>query len=606
MTRNKFSLTVAILVLASLILSACATPTPELVEKVVTKEVEKVVTQVVKETVKETVVVEGTPQVVEKEVTKVVEKVVTATPVPATPEGTVVVGVWQEPKGLIWNIFYEAHTNDILDSMYYAPVALDENDELIPELLEEVPTINNGGISEDGKTITLKFKDGFKWHDGEPVTSADLKFTWEFVMDPATMSQTTAGWNQIASIDTPDELTAVVNLQAAYLPFVPAALTFPILPMHALEGVPDPGNSDFARNPIGNGPFVFQEWIPGDHITVVANPDAPVLPKVEKIIFKFVPDMNTLVALLRTGDVDVAYDLREAQIPEILKMKEVDLFLVPGVAVERYYFNLRDPEDLTQPHPIFSDIRVRQAIAMGMDRFTAVQAILQGYGEVAVTEVDNHPWSNEELEPVPYDPEAAKALLEEAGWVDTDGDGILDKDGMPLSFGHSTTAGNQVRENLQILFQQNLKDIGVEMIIENYPAATLFGGCATEGVFGTSSFDMMGFTNKPASIDLVQEWADFFLCDSVKDCETNPAGSNSWGFCDEKVDEAFNCAGSELDPDKRLACIKEAQKLVYDAYVALYVYDRVDVYASNKRIEGVNPTVFGSFTYNYHEWSLAE
>jgi len=277
------------------------------------------------------------------------------------------------------------------------------------------------------------------------------------------------------------------------------------------------------------------------------------------------------------------------------------------MAIERYYFNLRNPEDLTQPHPIFADINVRRAIAMGMDRFTAVAALLQGYAQVAVTEVDNHPWFNEALEPVPYDPEAAMALLDEAGWVDTDDDGIRDKDGVPLSFGHSTTSGNQTRENLQVLFQQNLKDIGVEMVIENSPAAILFGGCGdANAVFGNSQFDMMGFTNKPASIDLASEWSDFFLCDAVKDCESNPAGSNSWGFCDEAVDAALQCSLNELDPEGRVACIKEAQQLIYDSMVALYIYDRVDIYAANKRIVNVNPTVFGSFTYNYEGWALAD
>ncbi len=373
MFRKKLRVVPILLVVLALLLSACgATPTPEVVEKVVTQEVEveKVVTQVVMETVKETVIVEGTSQVVEKEVE--VEKVVTATPEPAQPEGTVVVGVWQEPNGLIWNIFYEAHTNDILDSMYYAPVALDENDELVPELLAEIPTVENGGVSEDGLTYTLKFKDGVKWHDGEPVTAEDFAFTWQFIVDPETKSQVSIGWDNIESVDIPDPLTAVVNLQETYVPFVASVLAFPILPKHALEGVSDPGNSDFARNPIGNGSFIFQEWVPGDHITVVANPDALKPPKVETIIFKFVPDMNTLIALLRTGDIDVAYDLRELQIAEVLKMQGVEPFVVPGVSIERYYFNLRNPEDLTQPHPIFSDINVRKAIAMGMDRFTAV------------------------------------------------------------------------------------------------------------------------------------------------------------------------------------------------------------------------------------------
>jgi len=603
MSRKNLSAVLVLLMVLTLVLSACG-GTPEVVEKVVTQEVEKVVTQVVKETVKETVVIEGTPQVVEKEVE--VEKIVTATPEPMQPKGTVVVGVWQEPKGLIWNIFYDAHANDIMDSMYYAPVALDENDELVPELLTEIPTVANGGISEDGTTYTLKFKDGVKWHDGEPVTAQDFKFTWEFVVDPATKSQTSAGWNKIVSVETPDDLTAIMQLEEPYVPFVAGALSFPILPKHALEGVQDPANSDFARNPLGNGSFIFQEWIPGDHITVVANPDAMKPPQVERIIFKFVPDMNTLVALLRTGDVDIAYDLRELQIAEVLKMEGVQPFVIPGVSIERYYFNLRDPKDLSQPHPVFADLKVRQAIAMGMDRFTAVSSILQGYGEVAVTELDNHPWFNEELKPVPYDPEAAMALLDEAGWVDTDGDGIRDKDGVPLSFGHSTTSGNQVRENLQVFFQQNLKDIGVDMRIENYPAATLFGGCGSNGIFGTSQFDMMGFTNKPASIDMAQEWSDFFLCDAIKDCETNPAGSNSWGYCNEEADAALQCAVSELDPNKRLACIKEAQKLIYDDMIALYVYDRLDVYAANDRISGFNPTVFGSWTWNYEDWYVNE
>ena len=584
---KRAGLIVAMLVVASLVLGACTTPEPQVIEK----EVEKVV--------KETVVVE-------KEVEKVVEKVVEVEKAEdTTPKGTVVVGVWQEPKGLIWNIFYDAHANDLGASMYYTPVTTDENDELVAQMLEEVPTVDNGGVSEDGKTITLKFKPGFAWHDGVPVTAEDYKFTWEFIMDPATVSQTTAGWNMIESVEVIDELTAVVTLSESYVPFVASTLVFPILPKHALEGVADPGNSEFARAPLGNGPFVFQEWIPGDRIVVKANPDAPIPPKVEEIIFKFVPDMNTLLALLRAGDVDVAYDLRETQIADIVKMQNVEVIALPGLSIERYYFNLRDPQDLTQPHPIFSDINVRKALMMGMDRWSAVSGILQGYGEVAITELDNHPWQNTDLEPVPYDPEAAAALLDEAGWVMGE-DGIRVKDGVRLSFRHSTTAGNQVRENLQLLFQQNLKDIGVEMIIDNYQSATFFGGCATDGIFGTSNFDVMGFTNSPASIDLAQEWSDFFLTSSIKDCETNPAGSNAWGYSNPTLDEQMACALNELDPEARVECIKAAQETIYNDYFTLYVYDRLDVFAVSDRVTGVNPTVFGGHSYSYAEWQVVE
>jgi len=587
---KKLGLLMTILMLASIALTGCASE-PQIVEKEV----------VVKETVVVTEEVE-VPVEVEKEVTRVVtvEKEVVE-----EPEGTVVVGVWQEPKGLIWNIFYDSHANDIMDSIYYHPVSTDANDDLVPVMLQELPTVSNGGVSEDGKTITLKFKDGFAWHDGTPVTSADYKFTWEFIMDPATKSQTTAGWSYIESVDLPDDLTAIVHLSESYVPFVASTLVFPILPQHALEGVADPGNSDFARNPLGNGPFVFKEWLPGDRIVVEANPNAPIMPKIERIIFKFVPDMNTLLALLRTGDVDVAYDLRETQIADVVKMDGVEAVAIPGVSIERYYFNLRDPQDLTQPHPAFGDINVRKAVSMGMDRWSAVSGILRGYGEVAVTEMDNHPWLNTDLEPVPYDPEAAAALLDEAGWVVGD-DGIRTKDGVRLSFRHCTTSGNQVRENLQLLFQQNLQDIGVEMIIDNYPAATLFGGCATEGIFGTSNFDMIGFTNSPASIDLAQEWSDFFLSTAVKNCETNPAGSNAWGYVSADLDEAVFCALNELDTEARVDCIKEAQKIIYDDYAVLYVYDRLDVYAISDRVTGVNPTVFGNQTWNYAGWQVLD
>lgn len=589
---NKFGVWFISLLLLAVIIGACApAATPEVAAPAATEEEAAPATEAAAE-----------PAATEAAATE--EPAAEAAPA-GDFSGTVVVGEWQEPKGLIGPIFYQAHTYAIIYAMYYAPLALNDKDELVPEMLAEVPTLENGGISADGKTYTLKFKEGFKWHDGPPVTSADFKFTWEFIMNPDTKAQTTAGWNKIGSIDTPDELTAIINMNEPYAPFAPTTLALPILPKHALEGVADPGNSEFARKPIGNGPFMFKEWIPGDRLVVVANPDAPIPAKLESIIFKFVPDINTLIALLRTGDVDLGYELPENQIPELEQIENLTVSAIPGVAIERYYFNLRDPKDLTKPHPIFADVNVRKALSMGMDRFTVVDKILKGYGKVAVTELDNTAWLNEELQPVPYDPEGAKKLLDEAGWT-VGADGIREKDGVRLSFKHSMTTGDPIRENMQVFFQQNLADIGAEMIIDNYPAATLYGSCADDGIFGKSAFDMMGFTNFPPGIDITAEWSDFFLTSTVKDCEKNPSGTNSWGFSDPAVDEALECSVTELDPDKRVACIKEAQKLIYDQYVTLYTYDTLNIIAYNNRVQGLKPTVFGWHHYNYEKWSAAE
>lgn len=594
MISKKLGLALALVMIATLGLAACGpTPEPEVIEKVVTQEVEKIV--------QETVIVET-----EKEVEKEVTRVVTPETEPVAFEGTVVVGDYQEPKGLIYHIHQQAHTVTILHSIYYRMLNLNENDEMVPELLAEVPTLENGGISPDAKTCTLKFRDGFTWHDGEPVTAEDFKFTWEFIMDPATLAQTMFGWDRISSVEVPDPLTAIVNFDEAYPTFVEAVLLNPIMPKHLLEGLEDPGNSDYARNPVGNGPFIFKEWRPGDQIVVEANPNAPLPPKLERIIFKFVPDQNTMLALVRVGDIDVAWDMTENHVAELQKMDHVETVLVPGGAVERYYFNFRNPQNLGEPHPIFTDVRVRKAIAMTMDRFTLVDKVLGGNAVVAVSEMDNSPWFNEDLEPYPYDPEAAKALLDEAGWVDSDGDGIRDKDGKKLSFRHTVTAGNQVRENVQVFFQANLKDIGVEMIIDNAPAATVFGGCGDGGVWGVSSFDMMGFSTKADGLDTPTALVQFFDESQIRDCETNPAGGNSQAFRDEIMQENLDCSKVEIDREKRKVCVDMVQQRIHEECPVIYLYDKLDVYGINKRVGGVDPTPFGYHDRNYREWFVTD
>lgn len=558
------------------------------------------------EVVEQTVVVEGSPVVEEKVVTEIVEKVVTATPEPASFEGTVVVGDWQEPKGLLYHVHQQAHTVALLNSIYYRMLNLNENDEMIPELLEEVPTLENGGLSEDATQVTLNFAEGFNWHDGEPVTAHDFKFTWEFIMDPATKVQSMVGWKHISSVEVPDDFTAIVRFDEPYPTFVEAVLLNPIMPQHLLEGVEDPGSSEYAREPVGNGAFVFKEWSPGDRVVVEANPDAPLPPKLERIIFKFVPDLNTMIALMRVGDIDLAWDLTENQIEELSKLDDVETILVPGNAVERYYFNLRNPDNLDEPHPIFNDIRVRKAIALGMDRYSFVEDVLEGNAVVAVSEMDNTPWFNEDLAPYPYDPEAARELLDEAGWEDSDGDGIRDKDGEPLQFVHSMTAGNQVRENAQVFFQANLQDIGVDMVIENHPPATLFGSCADGGVWGVSSFDMMGFSTKADGLDAPGALVQFFASDRIKDCETNPAGSNAQGFSDEIVDENLSCVVSEIDREERKECVDAVQARIHELCPVVYLYDKLDIYGVSDRVGGIDPTPFGYHDRNYKDWYIKQ
>jgi len=185
-------------------------------------------------------------------------------------------------------------------------------------------------------------------------------------------------------------------------------------------------------------------------------------------------------------------------------------------------------------------------------------------------------------------------------------DGIRVKDGMRLSLKHSTTSGNQLRENAQVFFQQNLKDVGIEMVIENSPAATLFGGCGENGVWGESQFDLIGFASGASTLDWPSNFPEDFLCKNVKDCKNNPGGANASGYCDPEMDKKLLCVQNETDPDKRMACIKDVQKMLYDLCYPIYIYDRVDVYGISNRVQGIKPTPFGKHSYDYRHWSVTD
>jgi peptide/nickel transport system substrate-binding protein len=263
------------LIVASVLLSACATPTP--VEKIVTQ----VVTQVVKETVKETVIVEGTPEVVEKEVTKVVEKevtkiievekVVTATPEPTpTPMGpvkggTVIIVRDQEPDAMVGpasslSVSLEA-ANFVLDPL----IGLNDKGEFILYLAKEVPSLENGGISEDGLTYTFHLREDVKWHDGEPFTAEDVKFTFDWLRNPDSGLRTY--WRDVESVEMPDDYTVVLKRSELDAAFLNSVAGVDMLPEHVLRDVEDfLGEVEYLTKPWpGTGPFQFVEWEVASH-----------------------------------------------------------------------------------------------------------------------------------------------------------------------------------------------------------------------------------------------------------------------------------------------------------------------------------------------------
>ncbi|MBA2597525.1 MAG: peptide ABC transporter substrate-binding protein [Chloroflexia bacterium] len=521
------------------------------------------------------------------------------------PGGAVVVGVYQEPNSLNFLLtggpisFASMQLTPLFEPM----IRYNADGVMEPRLLTEIPTVDNGGVSEDGLTYTLTFVPDVTWHDGTPFTANDFRFTWEWIMDPANQAQATAGWAEIESVEVPDDLTAVVTLKGLYLPFVSEALGWnPLLPEHVQSTM---STEEFGRQPVGNGPFRFVEWIPGDHLTFARYEEyfRPEKALLDRLIFKVVPDRNTVIAQAKTGDIQLGIDYTEAQIPEMENVPGVTLIISPSQIYERYHFTMVTREDASVPHPIFGDITVRKALTHAIDRQTIIDQILFGRTEIARNELDNTPYENAGIIPFPFDPEEAKRLLDEAGWA-AGADGIREKDGQKFTFTHGTTSGNQTRETIQALVQANLRDVGVEMTIANQPASRFFGGFNDGGGWLDRSLDMVGFTNGLSSSD--PNLRPFWHTESIPTTE-KPNGFNHSGLSNPDLDQLLDDQLTELDDAARLELLKQAQQIVHDEVPMIPMYDRVTINSVSDRVKGIQMSPFGAITglvWNIADWSM--
>jgi peptide/nickel transport system substrate-binding protein len=593
---NLWKLLVALVVLTMLVpvLAGCATPTPETIEKIIT--------QVVKETVKETIIVEGTPQVVEKvvekEVTTVVEveKVVTATPEPVRKVTTF---AWtQEPDTL-----NPAYTNmwfsSIIQQLYNCwPWEYDDQNTAFPHLVTEIPSMENGGVSEDGLVITMHLRDDIAWSDGTPITADDFVFTYEMYMDEGNTVSSQYPYYYIDSIEAPDDLTVVINFSEPFAPWE-GTLWRGILPKHVLEPVFEAeGSIDEAEwnlaPTVSCGPFVFDEWESGSFIHFVKNDNYwKGEANLDEIYFQFVPDDASQTAALVVGDADLGTFPPLSDVP-VLRAAGIDIITQNGGYSEGWFFNFRD-----MASPGARDVKVRQAIAMALDREAIVQDLLLGLTDVAVSYWDGLPvYVSPDIEPWTYDPEAAKALLEEAGWVDRDGDGIReDADGNPLTLIHGTTI-REIRQDIQAVTQQMLREVGIDLQIFSYDSDLFFASYADGSPPALGEVDIM-------------EWSDctnfpdpdyyYWLCEELPDDE-NPWGANYFG-CDEHLDELFERQLVSMDAQERKEIFYEISKYMHDQVIWLGLYVDADYWMVGERLTGVKFSGVTPF-YNIMEWDL--
>jgi peptide/nickel transport system substrate-binding protein len=617
--KNK-ALLFGLLIIAALLVAACQ---PQTI-------VETVVVEKEGETIIETVEVEVE---VEKEV-EVVKEVEVAGGARGS-SGTVTILYWQAASTM--NAYLSGGTKDIhAASLVTEPLArYDEAGNLVAWLAEEIPTGENGGVSEDGTSITWKLKEGIMWSDGTPLTSADVVFSGEYCLDPDMGCNALSAFSDVVSVEALDELTVKITFAQLkpfpYGPFVGA--TVPILQKAQFENCMGAAAQECTEEnfyPIGTGPFTVTEFRANDTVLLAANElfRDPNKPFFAEAIFKGGGDAASAArAVLETGEADYAWNLQVE--PEILRAMEAagqgKLVTGFGNAVERLIVNftnndpaLGDDRSLwldddgdgvnDNPHPFLADYNVRRALSLAIDRNVLVQV---GYGQAGIPGCNIVPapaiyvsTANDEC--LIQDVAEANRLLDEAGWL-PGSDGIRQKDGVRLSILYQTST-NSVRQGTQALLKQMWEAIGVETELRNIDAAVFFGGDpASPDTYGKFYADIEMYTNTFDGTD-PEAYMNNWLCEEVSGPDNQWLGNNIPRWCTGGNAE-YAAMAAELavtvDLNRRGELVKSMNDLIVQDYAMIPLVTRGDVSAFHNTLLGVRFNVWDSELWNIADWSRA-
>jgi peptide/nickel transport system substrate-binding protein len=466
----------------------------------------------------------------------------------------------------------------------------DERMNVIPLLASEVPSLENGSVRlrpDGGMDVTWRLRPGIRWHDGVPFTSADIRFTVEAINSPDYNPESTDGFDRIESVETPDSLTAIVKYREVYAPY---ALQFVrgALPRHLLAGRDIDGARDYSRSPLGTGPYRVAEWKTGEYVLLERVPDywrGDSLPAIRRILFRFIANTTTRINQLRGGEVHVTALVPWDKYREVKDIPGLSIHRMPGNSYEHVTLNERSVE-------AFRDVRVRRALTHAVDRELIVRSILDSLAPVIHGPIQPVSWAfTDSVARYDFDPARAKALLDDAGWRDVDGDGVRERNGRRLSFTLITQAGFAVRENVSQALQRMWRDVGVDARIQ------LVDGTSISGLWFEGKFDaMLHWWHMPADPELTL----FFASD-----RTPPNGRNINYVDDDSLTRLLYASDRTVDRRARRALLVAAQQRIADLAVEIPLYNvtRLDAVPSN--LEGFtgNPTNAGIF-WNVHAWRI--
>jgi peptide/nickel transport system substrate-binding protein len=490
----------------------------------------------------------------------------------------------------ILNPYLSGGTKDIdAASLVLEPLAgFDENGHLVPRLAEAVPTVENGGVAADRRSVTWRLRPDLRWSDGSPVTAEDVVFTHSYCTHPEGACAQLAKFAGVTAVESVDPLTVRISFDAPkanpWIAFTGASA--PILQkaqFAACLGAAAASCSEQNFAPIGTGPFVVQEFRVNDVATFAANPHYhdPARPAFAEVVLKGGGDAEGAArAVLETGEFDYAWN---TLIPpplqaELAKTGQGDFVTGFGGLVERIVLNLSDPSpDLPEgarstprhPHPILSDLRVRRALSLAIDR--GVLADL-GYGSAGRPVCNLIPapaeYASADTSCLTQDLAAAKALLDQAGWQDQDGDGVREKDGRPLALTFQTTV-NPIRQDVQALVKSWWSEIGVSVTLRQIDAGVFFGSDpASPDTHQKFYADVQMYASEWDGTD-PEPYLAQLTCDRIPGPENQWQAENIGRFCDPAFDAALARLQQSIAPDERAALIRALDTMVTTGQMAL-------------------------------------
>lgn len=530
---------------------------------------------------------------------------------------------WQAPT--ILNAHLSQGTKDFDASrVHLEPLAdFDSESNLVPVLAAEIPTLGNG-VAEDGSSVTWKLRQGVKWHDGEEFTAEDVAFTFEYLTHPETNATTYGKYTNVESVEVIDDYTVKVNFKspdpAWFNPFVgPEGM---ILPEHILRDYVGARarDAEFNLMPIGTGPFKVVEFRPGDVVVYERNPDYwdPGKPHFDRITLKGGGDATSAArAVLQTGEADYAWNIQVA--PSVLEPMEAaglgEVVAWPGGGTEKLLINHSDPNTEVNgersyweiPHPHFQDLRVRQALALAIQRDVIADTLYGAGGSATALTMNEVPPLMPDDVTWEFNLEKANQLLDEAG-AERGPDGIRVLNGVPMRWVYQTSV-NPVRQQNQEIVKAACAELGIDIQLKSISADVYFSGDpGNPDTTGHFYADLEMYTNAAESPFPLLWYRRYYSRNPETDiCQKSNqwAADNDMRYQNPEFNDLWDQVKQEMDPDRAREIFLEMQRLVATDVAEIGIVARNNVAVRSKEIVGQNPTQWASDLWDVKNWRRA-